>query len=207
MSYAIDFHFAACPEPVAGWLAAIDRTLADAGFRRMALGYTLYIDDSGEVDADPTPRPTSSIQDIETLFAANYGVQLTYSRADYTLALFLWRNELLEVVAAIDHREWEHLEAEGERARRVGGPLCAIAACIGSPFGWSKVNSEYKPQDQFVLDQLITALHERAREPALAWVTDEIATAIELESLLDGERRVIPTLSGYRLVERAAMGR
>jgi hypothetical protein len=198
MSYSIDFHFAPVEATPAQWLSTVDIALRRAGLRRLANVQALEVDDGGEVDTQFPIQNLESWEEIAALADASYGIALAYAAADVDLAVYAWWESGGHVACAIDYKQWRRLDVAGRF--RVGGILCAIAAALGSAFGYSIVNSTLPPADTPSLETLWAACGEGAFEPELAWVANSVVERDALRQACGPLREVRASTTGYQIV-------
>ena len=198
MSYSIDFHFAPAEAPTEQWLLDVDTAMRHPGLRRLSNVQPLEIDEDGEIDTVFPIQHLESWDEIAALAASSFGVALTYASSDFDLALYAWRARGVRVACAMDYRQWRRLDPNGKF--RVGGIMCAVAAVIGSSFGFSIVNSTLPPHDDLNLETLWAAFDNGSLEPELAWLADKVLDADTLRERCGPFRELRASLSGYHIV-------
>lgn len=204
MAYSIDFLFEPVDDAPASWLAEIDSALRRSGLRRLASVQPLEVDEDGEVDTGFPIENLTDWDEVVALSDRSPGVALVYSTADFDLAMYLWRSSRLHVVGSINGRQWSRL-ASPDRFR-VGGILSAVAATVGSRFGFSAVESTLTRDDPIPPARFWSALQDEAAPVDLAWVSDELTTMEALRLRAGSGRDIRASLSGYFILVPVADG-
>ena len=200
MSYSIDFHFVNVSADPKLALEQSDLVLQAAGLAFLAYCNELYVDENGEADI---VFPAIKVQSLEeaNVIGKHWLGRVHYYRwqVHFDLGLYVWRDKHTAVVLSMDYSDWERIIKEPSAIEKVAGILCSVADAIGSPFGISRVNSEYVPLETSAFQEALDWVKSGYSEPQVLWVADSVMAHNELLPLV-GHRTVIRSLLSYSVV-------
>ena len=197
MSYSIDFHYTVLKISVEQILSRVHQILYKDHFAFLAYCHELYLDGEGEID---TKFPALKIRTIEeaAMRSSDWIGRSHYYRwqTEFDLAAYSWcqSSNTYALVLSIDYKDWKNLSD----VKKMGGILCTISNAVGSPFGYSQINSKFLPLEASAFHEMLELIEKDNSEPQVSWVSETQLSYKELQAIAKN-RIIIQSTSGYIL--------